>query len=148
MDVDVMEKIRGLFVSQQLAVLATSQRGQPYTSLVAFVFSDDLRQLFFATTRATRKFANLQAEPRVSLLVDNRSHRSDDFREAIAVTALGRAQEVGSSERAGWLELYLKRHAGLQEFVTAPTCALFQVEVTRYSLVSRFQNVVEVLFEP
>lgn len=147
MDVDVMEKIRGLLVSQRLAVLATSQRGQPYTSLVAFAFSDDLRRLFFATTRATRKFANLQAEPRVSLLIDNRSHRSDDFREAIAVTALGRAQEVGDSERSALLDLYLERHAGLQEFATAPTCALLQVEVTRYSLVSRFQNVVEVLFE-
>ncbi len=137
-----------MFVFQQLAVLATSQRGQPYTSLVAFAFSDDLRRLFFATTRATRKFANLQAEPRVSLLIDNRSHRSDDFREAIAVTALGRAQEVGDSERQVLLDLYLDRHAGLKEFATAPTCALFQVEVTRYSLVSRFQNVVEVLFEP
>jgi len=148
MDVDVMGKIRGLFVSQQLAVLATSQRGQPYTSLVAFAFSDDLRRLFFATTRATRKFANLQAEPRVSLLIDNRSHRSDDFREAIAVTALGRAQEINGSRRQALLDLYLARHTGLHEFATAPTCALFQVEVTRYSLVSRFQNVVEVHFEP
>lgn len=148
MDIGIMEKIRGLFVSQQLAVLATSQGGQPYTSLVAFAFSDDLRQLFFATTRATRKFANLQAEPRVSLLIDNRSHRSDDFREAIAVTALGRAQEVNGSERQALLDLYLTRNTGLKEFATAPTCALLQVEVTRYSLVSRFQNVVEILFEP
>jgi uncharacterized protein YhbP (UPF0306 family) len=145
MDIDSMEKIRGLFVSQQLAVLATRQGGQPYTSLVAFAFSDDLRQLFFATTRATRKFSNLQAEPRVSLLIDN---RSDDFREAIAVTALGRAQEVSLSQRPALLGLYLDRHADLKEFVTAPTCALLQVEVTSYSLVSRFQNVVDILIEP
>lgn len=147
MDFDVMEKIRGLFVSQRLAVLATSHQGQPYTSLVAFTFSNDLRRLFFATTRATRKFANLQAEPRVSLLIDNRSHRSDDFREAMAVTALGLAREVTDSERQGLLDLYLERHAGLKEFATAPTCALLQIDVTRYSLVSRFQNVVEVPFE-
>lgn len=148
MDLDIMEKIRALLVSQRLAVLATSQRGQPYTSLVAFAFSEDLRRLFFATTRATRKFANLQDEPRVSLLIDNRSHRSDDFREAKAVTAFGCAQEVSDSERQAVLGLYLGRHAGLKEFVMAPTCALLQVEVTGYSLVSRFQNVVEILFEP
>lgn len=148
MDLDLMDKIRGLLVSQRLGVLATNQGGQPYTSLVAFAFSDDLRRLFFATTRATRKFANLQAEPRVSLLIDNRSHRSEDFREAIAVTALGCAQEVSDSERQAVLGLYLDRHAGLREFVMAPTCALLQIEVTSYSLVSRFQNVVEILFEP
>ncbi len=148
MDRDIMEKIRGLFVSQRLAVLATSQQGQPYTSLVAFAFSEDLRRLFFATPRATRKFANLLAEPRVSLLIDNRSNRSDDFREAIAVTALGRAQEINDSEGQGLLRRYLDRHADLKEFVTAPTCALLQVEVTSYSLVSRFQNVVDILLEP
>ncbi|MEZ4483205.1 MAG: hypothetical protein R2864_00965 [Syntrophotaleaceae bacterium] len=64
----------------------------------------------------------------------------------MAVTALGRAQEVSFSERPALVDLYLDRHAGLREFVTAPTCALLQVEVKSYSLVRRFQDVVEVLF--
>lgn len=147
MDTDLLAQIRDLFASQRLAVLATSQEGQPYTSLVAFAFSEDLRQLFFATTRATRKFANLQADPRVSLLIDSRSNRSDDFREAVAVTALGSAREVTGLERQKLIAAYLVRHPYLEEFVRAPTCALLRIKVRRYALVSRFQNVLELSFE-
>lgn len=140
---DIPRIIAELLASQQLAVLATSQQGQPYTSLVAFAFSDDLCRMTFATTRATRKFANLLAEPRVSLLIDNRGHRHSDFREAMAVTAFGRAVEVCESEKPHRVEEYLKRHPELREFVGAPSCALLQVDVKRYSLVRRFQDVVE-----
>lgn len=137
-----------LLDSQNLAVLATSQQGQPYTSLVAFAFSADLHRLTFATTRATRKFANLRAEPRVSLLIDNRHHRSSDFREAMALTAFGRAEEVIGREKQSLIEEYLLRHPGLKEFVSAPSCALLQVAVKRYALVRRFQDVVEWDLEP
>lgn len=143
MDNDIGKIVFDLLDSQQLAVLATSRHGQPYTSLVAFAFDADLRRLTFATTRATRKFANLLAEPRVSLLIDNRSHRSSDFREAMALTAFGRAVEVSGHEKQHLLEEYLRRHSGLREFVSAPTCALLQVSVERYALVRRFQDVVE-----
>jgi hypothetical protein len=78
------EILHELFSSQKLAVLGTHQLGQPYGSLVAF----------FATTRATRKFANLQADSRVSMVFDNRSNRVADFRKAVAATALGRAKET------------------------------------------------------
>ena len=55
-----------LFSSQRLAVLGTHQAGQPYGSLMAFASTSDLKNLVFATTRATRKFANLQPDSRVS----------------------------------------------------------------------------------
>jgi nitroimidazol reductase NimA-like FMN-containing flavoprotein (pyridoxamine 5'-phosphate oxidase superfamily) len=147
MDTDLLAQIRDLFASQRLAVLATSQQGQPYTSLVAFAFSEDLLQLYFATTRATRKFVNLQSDPRASLLIDSRNNRSDDFREAVAVTALGSAREVTGRERQRLMAAYLMRHPSLEEFVRAPTCALLRIKVRRYALVSRFQNVLEISFE-
>ena len=87
----IREILRELFASQKLAILGTHQGGQPYGSLVAFAVSPDLKNLFFATTRATRKFANLQADSRVSMVLDNRSNRVIDFRKAVAATALGRA---------------------------------------------------------
>ena len=40
-------EIKELLESQPLGVLATQNRGQPYTSIVAFSSSDDLRSLFF-----------------------------------------------------------------------------------------------------
>lgn len=139
--------LRELLRTQQLAVLATQGGGQPYGSLVAFVATDDLKHLLFATTRATRKYANLLTESRVAIVVDNRSNRDSDFHEALAVTVMGRAQEVKGSERDRLIELYLTKHPYLEEFVMAPTCALLRVTVDRYYMVSRFQNVMELHVE-
>ena len=73
--VKAMEEIRKLMMEQRLAVLCTAQPdGQAYTSLVAFAASQDLKQIAFATMRATRKFANLSSNPRVARLLDDRAH--------------------------------------------------------------------------
>ena len=132
-----------LFTSQNLAVLGTHQEGQPYGSLVAFAATLDLRNLVFATTRATRKFANLESDPRVSMVFDNRSNRVADFRKAVAATALGRAKEVRGKERKKLAEMYLAKHPHLKEFVGSPTCALVKMRVEVYYVVWRFQNVFE-----
>jgi len=135
--------VKNLFESQRLGVLATYGEGQPYSSLVAFAATNDLNYLVFATTRATRKYANLSAESRVALLVDNRSNQDSDFHSAMAVTALGDAEEVKESERNRFLRLYLAKHPYLEEFANSPTCALLKVSVDRYYMVNRFQNVME-----
>jgi nitroimidazol reductase NimA-like FMN-containing flavoprotein (pyridoxamine 5'-phosphate oxidase superfamily) len=137
------ERLRQLLRAQRLGVLSSHDNGQPHASLVAFAATDDLRRLVFATTRATRKYANLRADARVALIVDNRSNRDADFHEAMAVTAYGRALELSGAERDEYLELYLGKHPHLCEFVSAPTCALVAIAVQRYSMVDRFQHVVE-----
>lgn len=144
-DLDSMKKdLQSLFESQRLAVLATQNEGQPYTSLVAFAASKNLRHLFFATTRATRKFANLLADPRVAMLVDSRSNVVSDFRWAMAVTATGKAEEIEGREREEASKLYLDKHAHLDDFVSSPSCALIKIPVERYYVATRFQNVIEV----
>jgi nitroimidazol reductase NimA-like FMN-containing flavoprotein (pyridoxamine 5'-phosphate oxidase superfamily) len=135
--------LKDLFDSQRLGVLATYGRGQPYGSLVAFAATDDLKHLLFATARATRKYANLMAQSRASMLVDNRSNQDSDFHSSIAVTAMGRAEEVEESERDRFLKLYLTKHPYLEDFVMSPTCALLKISVDKYSMVNRFQNVME-----
>ena len=140
-------KLKKLFDSQRLAVLGTQREGQPYTSLVAFASSEDLKSLFFATTRSTRKYAYLSADSRVSMLVDNRSNEAFDFREAMAATALGEAEEMEGQDREKHLDLYLRKHPHLEEFVSSPSCAFIKIRVDRYYIVSRFQNVMEIHVE-
>ena len=145
---ELEDMLKGVLASQNLAVIATQKEGQPFTNLVAFVATDDLKHLLFATTRATRKFANLTAHERVALLVDNRLNQASDFSNAVAVTAFGRAAEVEDAEREHFLNLYLAKHSHLEGFATAPTCALIKVEIDRYEVVQRFQNVLELRLEP
>jgi len=148
-DLENMKKdLKDLFTSQRLGVLATQNEGQPYTSLVAFSASEDLKQLFFATTRTTRKYANLTANSRVAMLIDNRSNEVIDFRWAMAVTATGKAEEIKGHEREEASKLYLAKHPHLEEFVSSPSCALLRISVDRYYVASRFQKVIQVHVKP
>ena len=135
--------IRELFESQKLAVLGTQNEGQPYANLVAFAPSHDLKSLYFVTARATRKYANIEADARVTVLIDNRSNQDADFSQAAAVTATGSAKEVVDSKRDAVLATYLAKHPMLRDFVHSPSCALLKVQVETYYLVRRFQNVME-----
>ena len=142
------EDLKKLFTTQPLAVLSTQNKGQPYASLVAFAASEDLKALFFATTRATRKYANLSSEPRVAMLVDSRSNEVSDFRWAMAVTAMGTAEEMEGPEKEKVLKIYLAKHPHLDDFVSSPSCALLKIRVERYFVATRFQNVIEVHVKP
>lgn len=136
--------LRELFESQRSAALATQQEGQPYLSLMAFAATPDLKQLIVATERQTRKYANLMAEPRVALLIDNRSNVPADTEEAVAVTVLGRAAEAQPGNTARLRSLFLAKHPHLESFVASPTCALITVRVDTYLVVQHFQEVREV----
>jgi heme iron utilization protein len=136
-------KTKQLLESQRLGVLSTHFHGQPYSSLVAFASSENLRKIYFATPKSTRKFRNLTQDHRVSMLVDNRSNEISDFHHAMAVTVLGSAREVQGSEKEAAKNIYLVKHPYLTDFVKSASCALVVLDVDKYILVSRFQEVFE-----
>jgi nitroimidazol reductase NimA-like FMN-containing flavoprotein (pyridoxamine 5'-phosphate oxidase superfamily) len=135
--------LRELCLGQPLAVLATAAGSAPYASLVAIAVTPDLRELYFATPRATRKAANLAGNPQVALLLDNRSNQLTDFIRAAAATMIGTAEELRGARRASGLDFYLKRHPHLADFTASPGTILFMVTVSRISLVTRFQQVMD-----
>jgi len=139
----LVRQLKELFDSQYLGVLATSEHGQPYTSLVAFAATEDLKSIYFATGRSTRKFANLQSDPRVSMLIDNRSNRASDIAHAMAATVTGLAAELSGNDQAAARAHYLAKLPHMEEFVEAPSIALVQLSVARYYVVDRFQHVRE-----
>jgi len=142
------KRLTELFSSQNLAALSTHSDGQPYASLVAFNASDDLRHIYFATPKATRKYANLTADHRVAIMINSSTNQASDFHQAISVTAVGSAEEIGESEKRMILKQYLAKHPHLEEFVRAPSCALVGISVKTYFLVKNFQNVMELHLEP
>jgi hypothetical protein len=50
-----MESIGKRLKKQKLIVIATNRDGIPYSTLVAFVASPDLKEIFFATFKNTNK---------------------------------------------------------------------------------------------
>jgi nitroimidazol reductase NimA-like FMN-containing flavoprotein (pyridoxamine 5'-phosphate oxidase superfamily) len=139
----ITKQIKELFLTQNLAVLATQNKGNPYTNLVSFASSDNLKQIFFVTPQYTRKYMNLSADSRVSILVDNRSNKASDIGNAIAVTAIGDAEEIKVNEKDEVLLIYLAKHPYMEDFAKSPTSALLRINVRKYIIVSRFQKVLE-----
>jgi nitroimidazol reductase NimA-like FMN-containing flavoprotein (pyridoxamine 5'-phosphate oxidase superfamily) len=136
------ERIERLVTSQPFGVLCTQGGGQPYGSLVAFAFSDDLTTVVFATPVATRKYKLLSECERVALVVDNRPEHTDDMMQVEGITATGRAAQVAAGahyERCA--SMLLARHPYLKSFVAADSSALFEIRVTRFLHVTRFQEV-------
>lgn len=144
----IQQRLRELFDSQNLAVLATHNRGQPYASLVAFVATEDLRHIYFVTPKTTRKFANLSKDHRVAILVNSSTNQAEDFHRAISVTAVGNAEEITGAQRNQILKQYLAKHPHLEDFVKSPTCALVRLTPRSYYMVKNFQTVMELHINP
>jgi nitroimidazol reductase NimA-like FMN-containing flavoprotein (pyridoxamine 5'-phosphate oxidase superfamily) len=135
-------RIRRLVEGQPFCVLCTQGARQPYGSLIAYAFTDDLRSYFFATQVATRKFKLLSECQHVALLIDSRCQHPDDMTQVDAVTITGRATELEAGpERREAVGRLRDRHPYLAGFLEAASTAVFQVDVVRYLHVTRFQEV-------
>jgi heme iron utilization protein len=143
-NVMALEQLYRLVTSQQFAVLSSAQaNGHPYASLIAFIAKDGLSQMAFCTLRETRKYANLIAEPRIALLIDNRQNKASDLENASAVTILGYTEEMHGQERESWQSSFIKKHPLMIDFVKSSNCALMKVDVQKVFIVSHFHNVIE-----
>jgi len=130
------------FDDLRFAVLATSDRGRPYASLIAFALTPDCTTVIFATPKATRKYRNLRSQRSVSILIDNRSQTPEDLRRAEAVTLVGTAQPVrAGARRKEYSKLFSNKHPELAGFVGEPGTALVAVIIEQAIHVTRFQDI-------
>jgi heme iron utilization protein len=137
---DSLARLDELLATQPLAVLATSHGGEPYASLVA-VAPEGHDHVYFATPRATRKWTNVTGEPRVALMIDDRSNQPADFHAGAAATGMGTAVEcLGDAIDAGRRAL-AQRHPHLTGFLNSPSTVIARVDVERWYVVTRFQSV-------
>jgi len=143
-DPSLENRLQKLFRSQKLGVLATHQKKNPYTNLIAFASSDDMRQIVFATARTTRKFENMISNSSVSFFIDNRSNKADDFRKAIGATAVGSVRQIRKNKNSTMMKRYLEKHPQLASFLASKSCAFLCIDVKTIYVVERFQNVIEV----
>jgi len=143
-DASLHSRLDALLSTQLQGVMATQQHAQPYTSLMAFAHTPDLRHLIFATLRDTQKHTNLLLNAQVSFLIDDRNNDPIDYQNAVALSVYGRADAISLAQRDSALKGYLHKHPSLLAFVASADCALLQVVVSSYRLVSQFQA-VEVL---
>ncbi|MFA5102642.1 MAG: pyridoxamine 5'-phosphate oxidase family protein [Candidatus Thermoplasmatota archaeon] len=137
---DVKKHIQQLLEHQRFAVIATETNRQPYTNLVAFAATSDLKILVFATKRDTQKYLNLNENNRIAVLIDNRENTPADLSNAMTVTALGAAHESTNQEEQ-YRTLLLQKHPDLSAFLSDPACALIEIHVQAYQMIQKFEQV-------
>ena len=142
----VRETLINLLNQQKVGVLATLSCDKPYTSIVGFAISEDLKAIYFGTPLATLKYKNILENSNTCLLIDNRQNLGTDFSEAAAVTCIGKASIASNNDCLG-KELLIKKHPELKTFFSSPTCRIVKISISKYSLVKRFQEVTEFEFE-
>ena len=135
-----IKKLEKLLHSQRFAVIATRGEKEPYTSLVAFIHSKDLKQIIFATLKNTKKYNNILKNSNVSMLIDNRVNKPEDIKKTIAVTVIGNADEL-QNNISYYKNLYLKKHPYLKDFIKSIDTILISIKVEKILLVDHFQNV-------
>ena len=138
----VRQCISRLLQKQKFGILSTQGKAQPYASIIGFETTRNLKHLFFATPKATRKYRLLKRCKKVALQVDNRPECKKNYKNIESLTATGNASEIKPGKKHRKVAERLgKRHPYLKEFYTSPSSALIQVSITRYIHVYRFQEV-------
>lgn len=140
--VSVRERLGFLDRTQPHAVLATDAEGSPYTSLIAYALTSDMKGFLFITPKSTRKYRNILKNNHVSLLIDTRSNTEKDYMGAESVTILGKAGPVRKGRK--WSELagiLLAKHPVLRKVMLSPETALIMVEIKKCIHVTNFQSV-------
>jgi nitroimidazol reductase NimA-like FMN-containing flavoprotein (pyridoxamine 5'-phosphate oxidase superfamily) len=144
MDQQTRERLTDLFDSQLIAVLGTSSDDYPYTCLVGFKFTSDLKNLIFATMRNRLKYRQISSNPRVSLIIDDRKNSPADFSHATSVTLVGNAKDTEGPERIKLAEMLVERHPFLSDFVKDPNCAIIKVGIEKMYIVGEFESVQKI----
>ena len=135
--------LKHLLTSQQVGILATQDREQPYTSLVAFAANKDIKTIIFVTAGGTRKYINIMNNSKVSLLIHNYSGDVLDFSKAVAVTILGKAKEASPQDLDYLTDLYLKKHRYLENFIRRPGNKLIMITVHDY-IIATFNETIHI----
>jgi heme iron utilization protein len=141
-----IEIVKEVVRTQYFTVLSSVGKEQPYSNLVAFATTEDLKSLVFITSRNTRKYSNIMENHLVSLLIDNRTNQTTDIKKAVAITVIGSAHQE-TERKCKFHSIYLAKHPHLSQFVNASDSVLIVVSVSEY-VVAGFEKNQRIVITP
>jgi len=124
------KEISEILRTQYFAVLSSVDINKPYSNLISYAVTDNLKNLIFLTDRRTQKYRNIQLNNAISVLIDNRSNSTLDIESATAVTITGTARESG--EKNSLRRVFLLKHPELESFFNLPDTAMIVVDIQEY----------------
>jgi putative heme iron utilization protein len=114
--------------------------GDPYCSLVNVASHCDGSPILLISRLALHT-RNILADPRVSLMLDERAE--GDPLEGARIMLAGRAEQAGGAEEPVLRRRYLNAHPSAEAFVNFKDFAFFKVRLTGAHLVAGFGRIVD-----
>jgi heme iron utilization protein len=141
-DFNASQVARLLLRRSRQGALATlmAGSGDPYCSLVNVASNVDGSPILLISRLALHT-KNILADPRVSLMLDERS--SGDPLEGSRIMLAGRAEEVGGDEAALARRRYLNAHPSAEVFVSFKDFSFFQIRSSAVHLVAGFGRIID-----
>jgi len=135
----MLKKIAALVQTQRHCVLATCgvEGGgcAPHASLMAYCAASDCGEFWLATLTETRKWRNLAANPRASLLLDDRGAGGGEPGPALTVAA--KAEPFASpADEAEARRRLLAKHPRLASFLALQAVAMLRLKAVSFQLLS------------
>ena len=118
----IPEEMARLIRERDLCVLATSADDVPYASLMSYAVEPDLQYIHMATPANSRKWTNLQKNPNMALLIDEREKLLGGNREQVRALTVGcELSPVDvDAEKARILRILADKHPRLKDFLSSP----------------------------
>jgi nitroimidazol reductase NimA-like FMN-containing flavoprotein (pyridoxamine 5'-phosphate oxidase superfamily) len=140
----MLNKMKLIVQSNKVCALATVAEDGPHCSLMSYAVDEACRELYMMTSRNTKKYANLQKNSSVSLLIDTRA-QGEDLSQVDALTVTGRFQQITDpARRHQVMKKLLEAHPHLEELASDPATAVFAVLIGSFQLL---QGVTDAYYE-
>ncbi len=132
----MLKKMKKLVRDKGVCVLATVAENMPHCSLMSYVPDRDCREIYMMTQKGTKKYRNLTANRKVSLLIDTREEDCGADRAKIkALTVSGIFTTIGDGAKRKLVrQKLLKKHPQLKPFAEDPCAEVFAVRVKSFQL--------------
>jgi nitroimidazol reductase NimA-like FMN-containing flavoprotein (pyridoxamine 5'-phosphate oxidase superfamily) len=132
----MLKKMKKLVKDKDVCVLATVMANVPHCSLMSYVPDRDCREVYMMTRKGTKKFRNLAANRKVSLLIDTREEDCGADRARIkALTVSGVFKIISDKAKKKLVrQKLLKKHPQLKPFAEDPDTEIFAVKVKTFQL--------------
>jgi heme oxygenase (biliverdin-IX-beta and delta-forming) len=133
---------KSLFRRSRQGALASlmAESGDPYCSLVNVASAPDGSPILLISRLALHT-RNILADPRVSLMLDERA--PGDPLEGARIMVGGQAEEVDGNERGGLRQRYLNAHPSAETFVDFKDFSFFRIRPSGAHLVAGFGRIVD-----
>jgi len=99
---------------------------------MAYDFSKNLSHIFFISFSKTHKVQNIRAKNSVSVLWDNRSHRSSDHTNGYSMTGIGKAEIISTTSKLFDRQHFLEKNPNLKELINHKDCVCILVKMEKY----------------